>query len=68
MPACGAEQPALAVLDDAGCVDIGAQRLGERVMAGHGVLLAAFLMEPDRPSGVARPQDVIMRGEGGTHS
>ena len=25
-------------------------------MAGHGVLLAALLMEPDRPSGAARPQ------------
>lgn len=56
MPACCAEQPALAVLDEAGSVDVGAQRLGKGVMARHAVLLAVFLMQPDRPSGVARPE------------
>jgi hypothetical protein len=44
------------VLDDAGGIDVGPQRLGERVMARHAVLLAAFLMQPDCPSGAARPE------------
>src|ERR1700736_3190588 len=52
----GAEQPALAVPGEASRVDVGAQGLGERVMARHGVLLAAFLMQPDRPAGPARPE------------
>jgi hypothetical protein len=56
VPARSAEQPALAVLGDAGGVDVGAQRLGECVMARHTVLLAAFLMQPDRPAGAARPE------------
>jgi hypothetical protein len=34
---------AFAVVDDAGRVDAGPQRLGERVMARHAVLLAAGL-------------------------
>jgi hypothetical protein len=38
----GTEEEVLAVLGDAGRVDIGMQRLGERVMAGHGVLLPPF--------------------------
>jgi hypothetical protein len=52
----GAEKPALAVLGDAGRIDVGAQGLGERVMARHRVFLAAFLVQPDRPSGAPRPQ------------
>ena len=56
MPARGTEQPALAVIDDARGVDIGAQRLSKRVMARHGVLLAAFLMQPDRPAGATGPE------------
>src|ERR1700730_16564199 len=56
MTAGCAEQPALAVLDNGGSVDVGAQCLGERVMARHGVLLAAFLMQPDCPSGTAWPE------------
>jgi hypothetical protein len=35
VPTCGAEQPALAIVGDAGRVDEGAQRFGERVMARH---------------------------------
>jgi hypothetical protein len=35
VPARGAEQPSLAVLDDAGGVDVSAQCLSERVMAQH---------------------------------
>jgi hypothetical protein len=34
--------------------DIGAQRLGERVMARHRMLLAAFFMQPHRPARPAR--------------
>src|SRR6202022_119286 len=41
---------------DAGGVDVGAQGLGERVMARHRMLLAAFLVQPHRPSGAARPE------------
>ena len=56
VPAAGAEQPALAVLGDAGGVDVGVQRLGERVMARHGVMLAAFLVQPEPPAGALRPE------------
>jgi hypothetical protein len=35
------------------------QRLCERVMARHRMLLAAFLMQPDRPSGTARPEILV---------
>ena len=56
MPARRAEQPALAVLGDAGGIDVGVQRLGERVMAGHDVLLAAFLVQPELPAGALRPE------------
>jgi hypothetical protein len=41
---------ALAVLDDAGSIDVGAQHLGGRVVVRHAVLLATFLMQPDRPA------------------
>ena len=34
--------------------DVGAQRLGERVVAGHRVLLAAFLVDPDQPARALR--------------
>jgi hypothetical protein len=44
VPWAGAEQATLAVLGDTGSGDIGMERLSQRVMAGHGVLLAAFLM------------------------
>ena len=47
MPAAGAEQKALAVLGDAGGVDIGAQRLGKGMVARHGVVLAAFLVQAE---------------------
>jgi hypothetical protein len=56
MPAAGAEQPALAILGKAGRVDVGAQSLGERVVTRHAVLLAAFFVQSDRPTGAARPQ------------
>ena len=44
MPARGTEQPALTVIEDARGVDVGAQRLGKCMMARHGVLFAAFLI------------------------
>jgi hypothetical protein len=56
VPTGSAKQPALAILDDAGGVEIGTQRLGKHVMTGHRVLLAAFFMQPHRPSGAAGPQ------------
>ena len=37
-----AEQPALAVLGDAGRIDVGAQRFGKRMMTRHRMFLAAF--------------------------
>jgi hypothetical protein len=40
----------LAVLGDSGGSDIGMQYLGERMVARQSVLLAAFLVQPDRPS------------------
>jgi hypothetical protein len=36
--------------------DIRAQGLGECVMARHRMFLAAFLVQPDRPTGAARPK------------
>jgi hypothetical protein len=42
--AAGAEHKTF--VTDAGGVDVGAQRLGERMMARHHVLLAAFLVQP----------------------
>src|ERR1700694_2320737 len=47
-------RPALPVLSDAGRVGISSQRPGQRMVARQRVLLAAFLMQPDRPSGAAR--------------
>ncbi len=47
MSAADAEQPALAILGDAGRSNISVKRLGERVMARHGVMLAAFLVQPE---------------------
>jgi len=60
MPPRGAEQPALAVRNGARPIDIGAQRLSQRVV------LAAFLMQADRPPGAARPQilDLHLQGRG----
>jgi hypothetical protein len=54
-PRAERNQPALAVLGDAGRINVSAQGLGERVMARHRMFLAAFLVQPDRPSGAARP-------------
>jgi hypothetical protein len=54
VPWAGAEQEPLAVLGDTGGVDIGAQRLGERMMARHRVLLTAFLVH--LPACALRPQ------------
>jgi long-chain acyl-CoA synthetase len=54
----GAEQPALAVLGDAGG-DVSVQRFGERMMARHLVLLAAFLVQPQPPARTLK--DVIIR-------
>jgi len=56
MAAYCAEQPALAILVDAGSVDVSALRFGERMMARHTVLFAAFPMQPDCPSGAAGPE------------
>jgi hypothetical protein len=47
-------------------IDVGAQCLSERVMARYAVLLAAFLMQSDRPSGAARPQVLNLHLEGRT--
>src|SRR6266404_1249940 len=60
--ACGAEQPAFAVLGNAGS----AQGLGERVMTRHRMFLAAFFVQPDRPSGAARPEIFEKRSWGAT--
>ena len=49
MAARGSEQPALAVLSNAGGADVGAQRFGERMVVRHRVLLAAIFVQPDRP-------------------
>ena len=51
MPAAGSEQKALAVLGDAGSGNIDVQRLGERMMARHGVMLASFFVQPQAPAG-----------------
>jgi hypothetical protein len=51
-----AEQKPFLVRRDAGGGDVGVQRLGERVMARHHVLLAAFLVQPDQPARALRLQ------------
>jgi hypothetical protein len=58
VPACGAERPALAVVGDGCCVDLGAQGLRESVVARYSVLLATFLMEPGHPAGTPRLKDI----------
>jgi hypothetical protein len=47
-------KPGASVFDRASLVrrvDVGAERLGSRVTARHGVLLCCLLVQPDRPSG-----------------
>jgi hypothetical protein len=44
------KQPAFPVFGDAGRVGVGVQRFGERMMARHRMVLAAFLVQPNRPS------------------
>jgi hypothetical protein len=56
VPRAGPEQEALAIIGGAGGIDIGTQRVGERVMTRHRMLLAAFLVQPDRPSRASRPE------------
>jgi hypothetical protein len=50
----------------AASVDMGAQRLGERVVARHRMLLSAFLVEQHGPSCAPRPQilDLHLQGRG----
>ncbi len=55
MYAAGAEQPALSVFGEAGRGDVSVQRLGERVMARHRVMLAALLVQPQPPARALRP-------------
>ena len=55
-PRLRAEQPTLTILGDSGGGDIGVQRLGERMMAGHGVMLAAFLVQSQPPARALRPK------------
>ncbi len=52
----GAKQPALSVLGDAGGVDVGTQRLRERMVAGHRVLLPTLFVESDRPPRTEWPE------------
>jgi hypothetical protein len=54
--AAGSEQKALAVFGNAGRSDVGMQRLGKRMMARHGVMLAAFLVQPQPPARALRPE------------
>ncbi len=56
MPLRGAEQEPLLVLGDAGGIDVGPQCLGEGMVAGHDMVLAAFLVQPQFPAGALRPQ------------
>ena len=51
-----AEQPALLVVGDACRRDISVKRLGRGVMTGHGVLLAALLVQAQHPRRAARPE------------
>jgi hypothetical protein len=51
-----AEQKRPLVGRDAGGSDVGVQRLGQRVMAGHHVQLAAFLVQTDQPARALRLQ------------
>jgi hypothetical protein len=51
-----AEKIALAILGNAGGVNVGAQFLGERMMARHLMMLAAFLVQPQLPAGAFRSE------------
>jgi hypothetical protein len=53
-PPAGAKQHPRPVRPDPGRLDIGVQRLGGGVVAGHGVLLAALLVQAELPTGALR--------------
>ena len=44
VPGAGAKQPAFAIFGDGRGIDVGAQRLSQRVVTWHHVLLPAFLV------------------------
>ncbi len=46
----------LLVFGNAGCCDVGVQHIGKKVVAGHSVLLTAFLVYADQPAGAFRLQ------------
>jgi len=56
MSSASAKQSPLAVLGNAGGIDIGPQRLGKRMVARHGVMFSPFLVQPDFPPGALGPE------------
>jgi hypothetical protein len=62
VPAGRPEEPRLAILADAGRVDISVKRLSERVMAWHGVVLTAFLVQLDGPAARLEVLDCHLQG------
>ncbi len=67
MPAGGAKQDAFPLLGNAGRRDIGVQCLGQRVVARHRVLLAAFLLQANLPAGTFRPEILHLHFQGGAN-
>ena len=68
MAATGPKQPALLVLADARNGDVGVQCFGERMVAGHDVLLATFLMQPDQPRRALGLQVLDLHRQRGTNA
>jgi hypothetical protein len=64
VPGAGAKQLAFAVFRDAGDIDVGAQCVGKRVVARHGVLLAALLVQQNLPACALRPQILHLHAQG----
>jgi len=59
----GPEQRPLAVLHDAGLLQVGSQALLQAVMTGHGVRLAALLAQPHPQSAVPHEHVLDLHGE-----
>lgn len=64
----GAEEGALWIADETGAGDVGGQDLLERVMAGHGVMLAALFVQPHPQPAVLRVDVLDLHGQGGAHA
>ena len=59
-----AEQKTFAIIGNGGRIDVGAQRLGECMVARHGVLFAAFFVQLRLPARTLRPEILDLHAQG----